>query len=152
MIEDIMDGENTHSRSDASIREMVIRTKPANASSPIIKLKFKPLDHPKSLITVLQRILVIKQGIAGNKNVTTGPLQYQYWRGCLTGTALARFNTFATQKGPEMVANLVLVERLLVTDFAPREVLRLATTIHASEYERTKNIFHETICRSSCIT
>jgi hypothetical protein len=61
MIEDIMNGEDTYSaRSDMSIREMAYRTDPANASLPIIKLKFKPLDNPKQLLTVLQGILVIK--------------------------------------------------------------------------------------------
>jgi hypothetical protein len=123
MIEDIMNGEDTYSRSDMTIREMSYRTDPANASSPIIKLKFKPLDNPKQLLTVLQGILVIKQGIIGN-NVTTGPLQYQYWRGCLTGTALARFNTFAKVHSTETTANLLLVERKLVAEFAPRDVLR----------------------------
>jgi hypothetical protein len=123
MVEDIMNGEDVHSRSDMSIREMVYRTDPTNASSPIIKLKFKPLDNPKQLLTVLQGILVIKQGIVGN-NVTTGPLQYQYWRGCLTGTALARFNTFAREHANETVANLLSVEHKLVDNFAPRDVLR----------------------------
>jgi hypothetical protein len=106
MIEDIMNGEDTYSRSDMSIREMAYRTDPTNVSSPIIKLKFKPLDNPKQLLTVLQGILVIKQGIVGN-NVTTGPLQYQYWRGCLTGTALARFNTFAKVNSTETTRDVL---------------------------------------------
>jgi hypothetical protein len=123
MIEDIMNGEENYDRADMSIREMVYRTDPTNDHSPIIKLKFKPLNNPKTLIQVLQGILVIKQGIIGN-NVTTGPLQYQYWRGCLTGTALARFHTFARNQGAETVANLLLVEHKRVDHFAPRDVLR----------------------------
>jgi hypothetical protein len=123
MIEDIMNGEDNYDRADMSIREMVYRTDPTNDHSPIIKLKFKPLNNPKTLIQVLQGILVIKQGIIGN-NVTTGPLQYQYWRGCLTGTALARFHTFARAQGAETVANLLIVEHKLVDHFAPRDVLR----------------------------
>jgi hypothetical protein len=60
--------------------------------------------------------------VAGN-NVTTGPIQYQYWRTCLDGTASNKFNEFAVQVGNETTAHLVLVERRLVTYFAPREVL-----------------------------
>jgi hypothetical protein len=126
MIEDIMSEGPSFNKSDTTIREMVMRTDPTNDSSPIIKRKFKPLDNPAQLLTLLQGIHLIKEGVTGN-NVTTGPLQYQYWRGCLTGTALTRFNMFAVEVGTETVPNLNQVERRLVTFFAPREVLRAQT-------------------------
>jgi hypothetical protein len=138
MIEDIMSEEDAHSKSDMTIREMIYRTDPTNEHSPVIKLKFKPLDNPKDLITVLAGILVIKQGIVGN-NVTTGPLQYQYWRGCLTGTALARFNTYASNVGNETIANLNTVEKKLVENFAPREVLREQTRYMRLHMRKPKN-------------
>ena len=126
MIEDIMDEEADHSNRDITVREMTTRTEPTNPNSPTIKNKFKPLNNPSKLITVLQGILIIKKGCSGN-NVTTGPLQYAFWRGCLKGTALARFNMYAAQEGNETLPNLILVERKLVTFFAPREVLRSQT-------------------------
>jgi hypothetical protein len=101
---------------------MEVRTEPTNEASPRIKRKLRPLDNPSSVLEVLHGILVIKEGVAGN-NVTTGPLQYQYWRTCLEGTALNKFNEFAQQVGNETTAHLVLVERRLVTYFAPHEVL-----------------------------
>jgi hypothetical protein len=126
MIEDIMAEGPAFHKSDTTIREMVMRTDPTNDASPIIKRKFKPLDNPAQLLTLLQGIHLIKEGVTGN-NVTTGPLQYQYWRGCLTGTALTRFNRYAIEVGTETVPNLIQVERRLVTFFAPREVLRAQT-------------------------
>jgi hypothetical protein len=79
MIEDIMIEEEVYSNLDITIREMM---------TPMIKLKFKPLDNPGKLLTILPGIPVIKQeGIIGN-NVTIGPLQYALWRGCITGAIL----------------------------------------------------------------
>jgi hypothetical protein len=127
MIEDIMKGEETHNKSDMSIREMTFRTDPTNPSSPTIKRKFKPLDNPDKILDVLAGILTIKQGIVGN-NVTTGPLQFAYWRGCITGTALSEFNQAAIEVGNETIGNLQLVERKLVKFFMPREVLRMQTS------------------------
>jgi hypothetical protein len=63
---------------------MVMPTDPTNDASPIIKRKFKPLDNPAQLLTLLQGIHLIKEEVTGN-NVTTGLLQYQYWHGYLTG-------------------------------------------------------------------
>lgn len=123
MIEDILKEAPSYHKSDTTVREMIIRTDPANEASPVIKRKFKPLDNPARVLDLLQGIRTVKEGIAGN-NVTTGPLQYNYWRGCLSGTALTRFNMFATEVGNETVPNLNQVERRLVAFFAPREVLR----------------------------
>jgi hypothetical protein len=122
MIEDILTEVEPFSKYDVSIREMIIRTDPTNESSPIIKKRFKPMDNPATVLEVLKGILVIKEGVVGN-NVTTGPLQYQYWRGCLEGTALSKFNEFAIAVGTETSAHLITVEQRLVTFFAPREVL-----------------------------
>ena len=110
IIEDILARATRMSKSDDVIREMEVRTEPLNEASPRIKRKFRPLDNPSSVLEVLRGILVIKEGVAGN-NVTTGPLQYQYWRTCLEGTALNKFNEFAHQAGNETTAHLVLVER-----------------------------------------
>jgi hypothetical protein len=60
-------------------------------------------------------------------NVTTGPLQHRCWRGCLTGTALDKFNEYTLAVGNETAANLFIVEQRLITIFAPREVLRQQT-------------------------
>ena len=122
IIEDILARAVRMSKSDYVIREMEVRTDPLNEASPRIKRKFRPLDNPSSVLEVLRGILVIKEGVTGN-NVTTGPLQYQYWRTCLEGTALSKFNEFAQQVGNETTAHLLLVEKRLVTYFAPREVL-----------------------------
>jgi hypothetical protein len=74
----------------------------------------------------VQGVLLIKEGVIGN-NVTTGPSQHPCWRGCLTGTALDKFNEFTLAVGNETAANLVQVERGFVTFFAPGEVLRQQT-------------------------
>jgi hypothetical protein len=122
MIEDILKEAPSYHESDTAVREMIIRTDPANEASPVIKRK----DNPARVLDLLQGIRTVKEGIAGNK-VTTGPLQYNYWRGCLSGTALTRFNMFATKVGNETVPNLNQVERRLVAFFAPRKVLRSQT-------------------------
>ena len=122
MIEDILTDAVQLSSKDVTVREMVIRTDPTNDSSPVIKRKFHPLNNPETILEVLEGILMIKQGVLGN-NVTTGPLQYAYWRNCLEGTALAKFNEFTVAVGTETSAHLIQVEQRLVTHFAPREVL-----------------------------
>jgi hypothetical protein len=122
MIEDIMKESVPFSKNDVTVREMMIRTDPTDNSSPVIKRRFKPLDNPLNVLEVLQGILIIKEGVTGN-NVTTGPLQYSYWRGCLEGTALRKFNEFASAVGTETSAHLLTVENRLVSFFAPREVL-----------------------------
>jgi hypothetical protein len=122
MIEEILTDAVPFSKQDTSIREMMIRTDPTNDSSPIIKRRFKPLDNPENVLEVLQGILVIKEGVIGN-NVTTGPLQYAFWRSCLEGAALAKFNEYGTALGTETTAHLVQVEQRIVAHFAPREVL-----------------------------
>jgi hypothetical protein len=98
------------------IRQMSIRTDPTNDSSPVMKLNFKPLNNPKKVIDVLHGLLIIKKGVTGN-NITTGPLQYVYWRGCLTGEALCQFTLFSTNVGNEttaITANLLTIEQRLV--------------------------------------
>jgi hypothetical protein len=100
MIEDILTSVSKISKTNMSIRDMEMRTDPTNEASPRIKRRFKPLDNPESILEVLRGILVIKEGVIGN-NVTTGPLQYQYWHTCLDGTALNKFNEFVTQIGTE---------------------------------------------------
>lgn len=122
MIEDVMKESVPFVKNDVTVREMMIRTDPTDVSSPVIKKRFKPLDNPLQVLEVLQGILIIKEGVIGN-NVTTGPLQYSYWRGCLEGTALRKFNEFATAVGTETSAHLSTVENRLVSFFAPREVL-----------------------------
>jgi hypothetical protein len=139
MIEDIMSEGPSYHKSDTTIREMVMRTDPTNDTSPIIKRKFKPLDNPAKVLELLQGIRNIKEGITGN-NVTTGPLQYQYWRGCLTGTALTRFNMFAVAVGNETLPNLNQVERRFVTFFAPREVLRKQTQYMRFSMRKPKDV------------
>jgi hypothetical protein len=114
MIEEISDGAPAFPKHDLTIREMAMRTDPTNESSPVIKQKFKPLDNPE----VLQGVLLIKEGVIGN-NVTTGPLQHQHWRGCLTGTALGKFNEHSLAVGNESAANLFIVEQRLITFSAP---------------------------------
>jgi hypothetical protein len=123
MIEEILDGAPTFSKYDLTIREMIMRSDPTNESSPVIKRKFKPLDNPSNVLDVLQGVLLIKEGVVGN-NVTTGPSQHRYWRGCLTETALDKFNEYTLAVGNETTANLHTVEQRLITFFAPREVLR----------------------------
>ncbi len=92
-----------------------MRTDLTNESSPTIKRRFRPLDNPTKILEVLQATLIIKSGVLGN-NVTTGPNQYAYWRQCLAGEALRKFNQFTTNVRNEMAANLLLVEQWLVTD------------------------------------
>ena len=99
-----------------------MRTNPTDDSSPLIKRKFIPLDNPATILEVLKATLNIKAGVRGN-NVTTGPNQYAYWRACLGGEALRKFNEFMATVGTETTANLILVEQRLVREFAPRDVL-----------------------------
>ncbi len=110
MIEEILDGAPAFSKHDLTIREMMMRTDPTNESSPVIKRKFKPLDNPSNVLDVLQGVLLIKEGAIGN-NVTTGPSQHRCWRGCLTGTALDKFNEHAPAVGDATTANLFMVEQ-----------------------------------------
>jgi hypothetical protein len=126
MIKEILDGTPEFSKYDLTNQELMIRTDPTNEASPVVKCKFKPLDNPSSVLDILQGMLLIKEGVIGN-NMTTGPLQYGYWRGCLTGTALHKLDEFTQAVGTETVANLIQVEQRLVALFAPREVLRQKT-------------------------
>jgi hypothetical protein len=139
MIEDVMKEAGSYSKSDTSIREMMMRTDPTDDASPIIKRKFKPLDNPGRLLTLLQGILMIKEGLRGN-NVTTGPNSYAFWRGCLVGTALTKFNELARNLGAETLVNLLQVERRLVTFFAPREVLREQTKYMRSHMRKPREV------------
>jgi hypothetical protein len=123
MIEEIMQDEPSYSKRDLAIREMNIRTDPTNDQSPIIKRRFKPLDNPRSVLELLKGMQFIKEGCVGN-NVTTGPNQHAFWRGCLTGAIQNKFVQFAREVGAETNANLLQVEQRLVAHFAPREVLR----------------------------
>ena len=125
-IEEILADAPQFSKYDTTIREMTLRTEPTNENSPVIKQKFKPLDNPTRVLEVLQGLAVIKAGVIGN-NVTTGPLMYAYWKGCLTGTALRKFEEFAAAIGTETAAHLIAVEQQLVKFFAPREVLAQQT-------------------------
>jgi hypothetical protein len=127
MIEEILDGPPTFSKHDLTVREMTMITDPTNESSPVIKRKFKPLDNPSNVLDVLQGVLLtIKEGAIRN-NVATGPLQHRFWRRCLTGTALDKFNEHTLAVGNETAANLHTVEQRLIMFFAPREVLRQQT-------------------------
>ena len=111
MIEDILTSVARISKSDSNVRETEMRTDPMDEQSTRIKRRFKPLDNPSSVLEVLHGIIVIKEGVTCS-NVTTGPLQYQYWRTCPEGTALNKFNKFALQVGTaETTAHLILVER-----------------------------------------
>jgi hypothetical protein len=121
-IEDILAVEVPFEKEDLSVREMSMRTDPTNESSPTIKRRFRPLDNPTKILEVLQAILIIKAGVTGN-NVTTGPNQYAYWRQCLAGEALRKFNEFATNVGNETSNNLVLVEQRLVSGFTTKDIL-----------------------------
>ncbi len=148
MIEEILDGVPEYSKYDLTIRQLNMRTDPTNDTSPIIKPKFKPLDNASNVLDVLQGIRLIKEGVIGN-NVTTGPLQHRCWRGCLTGTALDKFNEFTAAVGNETAANLIQVERRLVTFFAPREVLRQQTRymrFHMRKPEETTTRQHSGAC------
>ena len=122
MIEDILADSVKHAKDDTTIREISIRTNPTDASSPIIKRRFKPLDNPKTVLEVLRGLLLIKEGVTGN-NVTTGPNTYAYWRTCLAGEALRKFIEFSTAVGTETINHLADVEKRLVKFFAPRKVL-----------------------------
>jgi hypothetical protein len=66
---------------------------------------------------------IIKEGCTGN-NVTTGPNQHAFWRGCLTGGAQHKFNQFAREFGAKTLANLLQVKQRLAAHFSPREVPR----------------------------
>ena len=140
MIEDVMCEETHFSKSDTTIREMMTRADPTNDASPVIKRRFKPLDNPSTVLELVKGIHQIKEGVAG-VNVTTGPNQYNFWRGCLTGAALARFNMCATQVlGNETAPNLVHVERRLTVCFTPREVLRDQGRCMCLQMRKPKNI------------
>jgi hypothetical protein len=94
MIEDIMrDGPSCHKK-DMAIRDLNMRTDPTNDQSPVIRRRFKPLNDPRTVLELLQGIQIIKEGWVGN-NVTTGPNQCAFWRGCLTGAAQCKFIQFA---------------------------------------------------------
>jgi hypothetical protein len=121
-IEDFLSPEVEPDKDDVRWRELQLRTEPTNDSSPTIKRRFIPLDNPKRVLSVLTGIADIKNAVAGN-NILTGPLRYNYWRGCLSGEALRKFNEAATAVGTETVGNLVQVEQRLIANFAPREVL-----------------------------
>jgi len=121
-IEDILEEEKPFDKEDLNVREMSMRTDPTNSDSPTIKRRFRPLDNPTRILEVLQATVIIKAGVAGN-NITTGPNQYAYWRQCLAGEALRKFNEFATNIGNETSNNLVLVEQRLVSGFTTKDVL-----------------------------
>jgi hypothetical protein len=130
MIEEILDGAPTFSKYDLTIREMIMRTDPTNESSPVIKRKFKPLDNPSNVLDVPQGVLLIKEGVVGN-NVTTGPSQHRCWRGCLTGTALDKFNECTLAVGDETAANFVHSRTAAYHVFRPTRSAMIAKTRNA---------------------
>ena len=60
------------------ICEINIRSKPGNAASSMIKIRFRPLDNPRRVITLLKVMEIIKRFLVGN-NITTGPNQYEFY-------------------------------------------------------------------------
>jgi len=139
MIEEILAETTVFHKHDTTIREMMMHTDPTNDASPVIKRRFKPMDNPKHILEVLQGILVIKEGVIGN-NVTTGPLQYQFWRGCLEGTALSKFNEYGLAVGTETAAHLLVVEQRLVTFFSPQKVLTNQTRYIRYQMQKPKGV------------
>ena len=49
---------------------MNIRSEPGNAATPTIKIRLRPLDNPKLVITLLKGMGNIKRGLMG-ENITT---------------------------------------------------------------------------------
>lgn len=69
LIEDIMNKGPSFNKLDKKIHEMVMHADPLYGALPIIKRKFKPLDNPAKLLTLLQEqgIHLIKEGVTDNK-------------------------------------------------------------------------------------
>ena len=88
--------------------EIKIHSEPGNANSPTIKIRFRPLDNPKCVLTLLKGMAVIKIGLVGN-NITCGPNRYEFYRHCLIGQALSKFDKLAQNARVETVAHLTTV-------------------------------------------
>jgi hypothetical protein len=123
MIEDIMQDEPSYHKRDMAIRELNMPADPTNNQSPVIRRRFKPLDNPRTVLELLKGMQIIKEGCMGN-NVITGPNQYAFWRGCLTGAAQHEFIQFAREVGTVTLASLLQVKQRLTAHFAQHEVLR----------------------------
>jgi hypothetical protein len=131
MIEEIMQDEPSYSKRDLAIRELNIRTDPTNDQSPVIRRRFKPLDNPQSVLELLKGMQIIKEGCIGN-NVTTGPNQHAFWRGCLTGAIQNKFVQFAREVGAETIT----------PTYFKSNSASLLTSHHVKSYE---------IKRSTCV-
>ena len=115
-----MEKEVQSSSQDGAIRELSVLADPSNKHSTKIKRKICILDHLKNLIKVLQEILAIEKGLAGNA-ITTEPNQYRFTRTFLDGEALHIFDLKLTELVQEMVNKLKIVMNHVVTYFCPKE-------------------------------
>ena len=78
-LEDLMDKEVLSSSQDGNIFDLSVLSDPSNKQSMKIKQKIRMLEHPKSLIEVLQARLAIEKGLIDNA-ITTGPNKFRFTR------------------------------------------------------------------------
>ena len=74
----------------------------------MIKIRFRPLDNPKCVLTHLKGMAVIKIGPVGN-NINRRPNRYEFYSQCLIGQALSKFDKLAQNARVETFAHLTTV-------------------------------------------
>ena len=84
-------------KENTKIREMNIHSEPGNVDFPTIKIRSRPLDNPKRVLTLIKGMAIIKRGLVGN-SITTRPNHYAFYRQCLRGQALSKFDELAQKR------------------------------------------------------
>ena len=108
MVEEMFEEREVFTKENMEICEKNICSEPGDSAFHTIKTRFRPLDNPKRVIALLKVMSIIKRGLVG-KNITTGPNQYAFYRQCLTGQALSKFDELAQNSGVETITHLSTV-------------------------------------------
>ena len=134
MVEEMFEERKVFTKENMEICEKNICSEPGDSAFHTIKTRFRPLDNPKRVIALLKVMSIIKRGLVG-KNITTGPNQYAFYRQCLTGQALAKFDELTQNAGVETISHLVTVFRGIRGSLMANEPL-LAQTSCIRNYMR----------------
>ena len=107
---------------DGDMHKLSVHMDPTNEDLTRVKQKNRILDHPKIILEVLRKRIVIDQGLTGN-NITMGPNQYRFTITFFNGEALHIFDLKLTELRHKTVANLILVMDHVVNYFGPKEYI-----------------------------
>ena len=108
MVQEMFEECEVLTKENTETFEINIHSETWNAVLPTIKIRFRPLDNPKCVLTLLKGMSVIKIGLVGN-NITSGPNRCEFYRQCLIGKALSKFDKLPQNEIVETFAHLTTV-------------------------------------------